>query len=285
MGGIASKVIKTTTKAIRKLFSSSFNEKKYLDKAKKIVLEALIRINALEGLKFYVSFLVTYKINDEFGNKIPGATKIIKLINYDEDLHTVVFSFLINTLRTQKREGFMYLFEKGENGEPSFFEKKAYEIYKEVYSEEIEWAKYLLGFCEARKTEAGTEIVKVFNIKDKKDVEFYNQTRILKSGKEVKIWNISGPNTIPGLTIEVFEQFMQYYTNDRLEDIGLEKLFKNIDKSPAIATWFKKYKKINDEKTAAQETEILSYSIGQLINDIDDGEFFTDLFDVSEFEY
>lgn len=280
MSDISGKIMKGVINAIRKVFKTNFNKKKYIERAKKIILEAMIRINALEGLKFYVSFLITYKINDEFGNKIPGATKIIKLINYDEDLHTVVFSFLINTLKTQKHEGFMHLFEKGENGEPSFFEAKAYEVYKEVFEDEKAWGEYLLSFCEARRIDKdGKEIVKVFNIKDPKDVLIYSQ----EDDNGEQIWDISGPNTIPGLTIEVLEHFMKYYTNVRLNDIGLSPMFEGIT-SNNIITWFKKYKRLNDEKTAAQETEILAYSIGQLINDVEEGEFSTNFFNLSDFE-
>ena len=34
--------------------------------------------------------------------------------------------------------------------------------------------------------------------------------------------------------------------------------------------WFKSYKNVNNERTAAQETEILAYSIGQMVDDIDE---------------
>ena len=66
-----------------------------LEEKKKLVLELLVNVFALEGVKFYVSFLVTYVINNSYNNKIQGATRIIKLINFDEviDLSNFKYSF------------------------------------------------------------------------------------------------------------------------------------------------------------------------------------------------
>lgn len=257
----------TFANSINKLF----NKESQLEQDKKTILEALIRINALEGLKFYVSFLITYKINDEYGRKIPGATKIIKLINFDEDLHVLVFQLLINILRKEQREGFTHLFKKGENGELSWFEEMAYKVYDEVYNGEKDWAIYLSNFTEA--TKEGEEDVAV-NLLIKEDVE-----KLKESG-----YTINEPKTIPGLTIESLDNFLKYYVNLRTTAIGLEKPFDNVNDEDSTITFFKKEKNINNEKTAAQETEILSYSIGQLNNDIGDEVFESKLFNLRDFE-
>lgn len=250
-------------------FKKLFDEDAQLLEDKKTLLEAMIRINALEGLKFYVSFLMTYKINDEFGNKIPGATKIIKLINFDEDLHVAVFQLLINTLKKEKREGFTELFEEDENGQ-SFFKKMAYQIYEETFTDELKWADYLCNFIDVfkdtefvdestGKIEKHTQIEAV-NLLDDEKVAWYKENG----------WVLgTEPHTLPGLTKEVMKNFMQYYTNFRLAGIGLKPLFDKVNEDNTIQ-WFKHYKNINSERTAAQETEILSYSIGQLVDDIDE---------------
>ncbi|MCK5835179.1 MAG: ribonucleotide-diphosphate reductase subunit beta [Lentisphaeria bacterium] len=107
---------------------------------KKAILELLIRIFALEGVKFYVSFLVTYVINNNYGNKIQGSTRIIKLINFDEDLHTRVISGTLNILKRNPEEGFADLINS------DWYQDKVKEIFVEVFEDEMEWADYLLSF-------------------------------------------------------------------------------------------------------------------------------------------
>ncbi|AVR55688.1 ribonucleotide reductase small subunit [Campylobacter phage CP39] len=110
------------------------------DENKLKILEACLRIQFLEGVKFYVSFLTTYMINkySAGGNKIPNLTKIIKLINNDEDIHLVIFSFILKTLRSEQHQGFSHLFDDS-------LSRKARKIAKKVYQDELEWAKYLLS--------------------------------------------------------------------------------------------------------------------------------------------
>lgn len=109
------------------------------EEKKKLVLELLIRIFFLEGIKFYVSFLVTYTINNSYNNKIQGITRIIKLINFDEDKHVAVGSGTLNILKKNPEEGFSELIKS------SWYETKVQEICDEVVSSEIGWGKYLLS--------------------------------------------------------------------------------------------------------------------------------------------
>lgn len=184
------------------------------DENKKKILRLLIHIFFLEGLKFYISFMVTYMINSAYKDAIPGVTKIIKLINFDEDMHVAVVGGLINILKTSQENKFSHLFTTG------WFEEQAYEIVDQIIKDEVEWGKFLLGV---------------------------------------------GP--VPGLTTEVFKEFMNYYANDRLKVIGLEPKYvvsKHID----IIEWFKMYKDINKDNTAQQEAQALNYNIGTMTNDI-----------------
>ena len=107
---------------------------------KKLMLELLVGILALEGVKFYVSFLATYVINNNYNNKIQGATRIIKLINFDEDLHTSMVSGTIQILKKTKAEGFSELINS------PWFTKMAQETFVSVLEDELEWADYLLSF-------------------------------------------------------------------------------------------------------------------------------------------
>ena len=109
-------------------------------KDKKSLLELILRIYALEGLKFYVSFLVTFTINNTYHGAIQGITRIIKLIAFDENLHVAVMSGLLNTLRKNKDEGFAELINS------KWFAERATAIFKETAEDEIVWGEYLLSF-------------------------------------------------------------------------------------------------------------------------------------------
>ena len=181
---------------------------------KKTILSLLIQIYFLEGIKFYVSFLVTYIINDSYANAIPGISKIIKLINYDEDKHVAVIGSLLNILKKDKNEGFKNLFNT------NWFEEETIKIVKKVVNEEIIWANYLLDF---------------------------------------------GP--IKSLTLNVIEEFIKYYANLRLNNIGIDPIYK-INNDIEIVKWFEFYKDINKDNTAQQEQIAISYNIGTMEFDI-----------------
>ncbi len=184
------------------------------DENKMKILKLLIHIYFLEGLKFYISFMTTYMINAAYKDAISGVTKIIKLINFDEDMHVAVVSGLINILRKDPNEGFTHLFDNG------WFEEQTYAIVDSIIKDELNWGKYLLSI-----------------------------------------------GNVPGLTNEIFKEFMNYYANDRLKIIGLEPKYPE-SKHCDIIEWFKTYKDINKDNTAQQEAQALNYNIGTMSDDI-----------------
>jgi ribonucleoside-diphosphate reductase beta chain len=114
------------------------DELETLEEKKKLVLELLVNIFALEGIKFYISFLVTYVINNAYSNKIQGATRLIKLINFDEDIHTSFSAGLLNVLKKEQSEGFVELMNT------SWYKDMAKKTLEQVYLDELSWADYLL---------------------------------------------------------------------------------------------------------------------------------------------
>ncbi|MDE5599453.1 MAG: ribonucleotide-diphosphate reductase subunit beta, partial [Ureaplasma sp.] len=106
----------------------------------KKVLTLLTYIFFLEGLKFYVSFMVTYTINYSYEDAIGGIAKIIKLINFDEDMHVAVVGGLIRILAREKSEGFKDLINS------EWYTNTVYDIVNQIVNDELEWAKYLLSF-------------------------------------------------------------------------------------------------------------------------------------------
>lgn len=107
---------------------------------RKNILRLLIHIYFLEGLKFYVSFLVTYVVNYNNNDAISGIAKIIKLINFDEDMHVAVVGGLIRILMSNEEEGFMELFKT------DWFKNEVNLIVTGIVEDELKWAEYLLSF-------------------------------------------------------------------------------------------------------------------------------------------
>lgn len=101
----------------------------------KQVLELIMTIYALEGIKFYASFLITYLIHDRF-RSIPGATRIIKLINFDEDTHTRASVVLLGQL--MQDEAFKDIIST------PWFADMAHEVFSRVLQDEKSWADYLV---------------------------------------------------------------------------------------------------------------------------------------------
>lgn len=185
---------------------------------RKNILKLLVHIYFLEGLKFYVSFMVTYVVNYNYNDAIAGIAKIIKLINFDEDMHVAVVGGLIRILMSNEEECFTQYFKS------DWFKNEVNLIVDGIVNDELKWAEYLLSF---------------------------------------------GP--IKSLTMEVFNKFMKYYANNRLEKINLPPLYKNIEKDDMV-TWFDMYKDINKDNTAQQESTALNYNIGNMSIDYDDND-------------
>ena len=120
----------------------NINTLQTLEEKKKLVLELLVNIFALEGVKFYISFLVTYVINNAYANKIQGATRIIKLINFDEDIHTSMGAGTLGILKKEASEGFKELMES------DWYKQMVKDTFLNVYDDEIGFAEYLLSIAD-----------------------------------------------------------------------------------------------------------------------------------------
>jgi len=101
---------------------------------RKYVFEMLIHIYAMESVKFYLSFLITYMLNDVTSNSLQRTSRIIKMIQFDENLHVTLFRHLFNILKKETREGFTNYFDN----------EKFISIFNKVKEDEINWGKYLL---------------------------------------------------------------------------------------------------------------------------------------------
>ena len=176
-----------------------------LDEKKKAILEVCLRQYALENIRFFISFLYTYHLNEINEQVLQGSVNNITLILNDEIIHTTIFRHLINSLMDNPDEGFSHLVDYKNN--------LAQEIFKEVIESEVNWFKYLSsieefeGFGETQIREflnyyasRALELIKV----DNKDfigvrnnlVEFFeskknlNNTKALAQETEILTYNI-----------------------------------------------------------------------------------------------
>lgn len=149
--------------------------------AKEKILTLLIHIYFLEGLKFYVSFMVTYAINNSYEDAIPGITKIIKLINFDEDMHVAVVAGLIRILQRNKQEGFKELIDS------DWYKETVYRIVDEIVNDELEWAGYLLSI--GHIPSLTKEVFRNF-------IQYYANDRLRRIGLEPYYKNVEKTDSI-----------------------------------------------------------------------------------------
>lgn len=100
---------------------------------KKSIWLALISVNILESIRFYVSFACTFAFAEN--KKMEGNAKELVLIARDENQHLALTQKLINILRKNEDEGFFEVIEETND--------IILEMYVSAVEDEIEWAEYL----------------------------------------------------------------------------------------------------------------------------------------------
>lgn len=172
----------------------------------------LIAINALEGIRFYVSFMCSFAFAEL--SYMEGNAKIIALIARDENLHLAITQ---NILKMLPKEDPMYA-RIIEDCEPA-----VYKLYDDVVNQEKAWAAHLFD-----------------------------------------------GNSMIGLNTALLCQYVEYIANKRMRTIGLRQVYHQ--KSNPLA-WSKKYLSSSSMQVAPQETEISSYIVGSLDNNVSEDTF------------
>lgn len=73
-----------------------------------------------------------------------------------------------------------------------------------------------------------------------------------------------------GLNEQILKEYMKWLTNHRMKSIGLEPIFEKINNPIG---WIKNWTESKDVQVAPQEAEIVSYTVGNFEQDMDDNEF------------
>ncbi|MCW8347008.1 ribonucleotide-diphosphate reductase subunit beta [Vibrio sp. ZSDZ65] len=101
---------------------------------KKKLYLCLMSVNALEAIRFYVSFACSFAFAER--ELMEGNAKIIKLIARDEALHLTGTQHMVNILRNGQDDfSFMQIAEE--------CKQDCFDLFKDAAEQEKEWAEYL----------------------------------------------------------------------------------------------------------------------------------------------
>ena len=181
---------------------------------KKKLWKALVTVNILEGLRFYVSFACSFAFGEL--KLLEGSAKIISFIARDESQHLAVSQRIINNYRDIENDKVMNKVIKDTDEE-------VYKMYDDAVQEEKRWATYLFS-----------------------------------------------QGSMIGLSEKLLHQFVEYMANRRMKAIGLNPVYnQKTNPLPWVDHW------LNSKSTqnAPQETEIESYVIGGIKQDVKKDQF------------
>lgn len=190
-----------------------FNQdKKHLYAHKKDLWLCLNAVNALEGIRFYVSFACSWAFAEV--KKMEGNAKIIKLIARDENIHLASTQHLIKIL-PKEDEDFAKISAETRS--------ECISMFQAIVDQEKAWAKYLF-----------------------------------KDGSLI------------GLNEKLLANYVEWMADKRAIAIGLGRMY-DISSNPL--PWTQKWIAGSDVQVAPQETEITSYIVGSVKNDVTSGMF------------
>ena len=181
---------------------------------KKKMYLAMVTVNILEGLRFYVSFACSFAFGEL--KLLEGSAKIISFIARDESQHLAMSQTIINNWHDRNDDKDMLKIRKE-------CEKEVYQMYAEAVEEEKRWATYLFS-----------------------------------------------KGSMIGLSEKLLHQFVEYMANRRMKSIGLEPRY---EQKTNPLPWVDHWLNSKGTQNAPQETEIESYVIGGIKQDVKKDQF------------
>jgi len=190
-----------------------FREQRY--ELKRKLFRAMMNVNILEGIRFYVSFACSFAFGE---NKLmEGSAKIISLIARDENQHLVLTQNIINKWRDGDDPELQSIYEEEKEHSRAMF--------AQCVNEEKAWAQYLF-----------------------------------KDGSMI------------GLSEKLLYKYVEWIANRRMKAIGLEPLY-DVPATHNPLPWTEHWIKSKGVQVAPQETEVESYIIGGIKQDIKEDAF------------
>ena len=186
-----------------------------IDELKKQLYLAMVNVNLLEGLRFYVSFACTFAFGEL--KLMEGSAKILSLIARDEATHLNLSTHVFKAWKKGDDKGMSKVI-KG-------LDKTVIEMFKKCVEEEKAWAKHLF-----------------------------------KDG------------SIIGLNERLLGTYVEWIANKRLRALGFDPLY-DVGASQNPLPWTQHWLSSNGLQVAPQETEVESYLIGGIKQDVKKGQF------------
>ena len=177
---------------------------------------AMINVNILEGLRFYVSFACSFAFGEL--RLMEGSAKILSLIARDENLHLAISQKIIQTYRDFEKDKEMLQVMKES-------EKDVYKMYDEAVEQEKTWATYLFS-----------------------------------------------KGSMIGLSEKLLHKYVEYIANKRMRAIGLEMKYEQSTATNPLP-WTDHWLSSRQLQNAPQETEIESYIVGGIKQDVEKDQF------------
>ena len=210
----AASVTKTYDDLIEMGYKWTIDKKVDLYELKKRLYLAMVSVNILEGLRFYVSFACSFAFGEL--KKLEGSAKIISFIARDESQHLAMSQRIINNWKDfENDKDFTKIIKETE--------KEVYKMYDDAVDQEKRWATYLFS-----------------------------------------------KGSMIGLSEKLLHKFVEYTANRRMRAIQL---------TPAYETktnplpWTDHWLNSRSTQNAPQETEIESYVIGGIKQDVKKDQF------------
>ena len=177
---------------------------------KRKLYRAVLNVNILEGIRFYVSFACSFAFGEL--KIMEGSAKIISLIARDESQHLVLTQQIIKAWQNGDDEEMVVIAAEEKSN--------IIEMFKNAVEEEKSWASYLF-----------------------------------KDGSMI------------GLNEKLLSQYVEFTANRRLRALGFDPLYDvGIRNNPL--PWTQYWLNSKGQQNAPQETEIESYVVGGIKQDV-----------------
>ena len=186
-----------------------------LKELKRKLYRAIMNVNILEGIRFYVSFACSFAFGEL--KLMEGSAKIIGLIARDESQHLVITQNIIKNWKNGDDPQMLQIIEEEQDN--------VRQMYTRAVNEEKAWAEYLF-----------------------------------KDGSMI------------GLNAKLLSSYVEYIANRRMKSIGLKPMF-DISMSNNPLPWTEHWLNSKMMQNAPQETEIESYVIGGIKQDMKNDTF------------
>ena len=180
---------------------------------KKKLFLTMMSVNALEGIRFYVSFACSWAFAEL--KKMEGNAKVIKMIARDENLHLAASTSIIKALAKEDPD---YDKIRAET------EAEVTQMFKDAIEQEKEWAKYLF-----------------------------------KDGSMI------------GLNEKLLGDYIEWIGSRRMKAVGYASPYHTPQANPL--PWTERWISGGNVQVAPQETEISSYVVGGVKQDVDANTF------------